>query len=280
MTAPMEDQILREMQKERDSFAIFSRTKLEQMDRAIEARRQASDGFHFGALGASSAEQPSSEAPQLPTSDEFNGMALPAMVHHVLELQPNRLPATATKILEVLEAHGVAPSTKAPLHSVQTALNRRKDTLGDVIHTGFGEWGLLDWYTESEIKKLAKVPDGANARDKAMHADKMKKGIAKVRARGAHYGKPPKITEEMWKLATKLINEDGYGITRVHQEVIKLTPEGIDPIGLAALSNRKKQFVAREPYPESWRNYFQHQKKVKEIKDSLDGNVSDLRVIK
>lgn len=149
-----------------------------------------------------------------------------------------------------------------------------------MIHTGFGEWGLAEWYSATELKKLEKIPDGANARDKSMHASKMKTGIAAVKARGAHYGRAPKITEEMWDLAVRLCADEGKPIAEVYPEILKLIPEGQDPIAKTAFSNRKKQFMAREKYPDSWRAYFEGRRKVQEIKDSLDGEAAELRDIK
>jgi hypothetical protein len=99
------------------------------LDQAIEARRQALDGLHFPSSTALVSKGVAESADdELEVSPEFRGMALPAMVYRALELQPIRQPATATKILEALDLHGAAPTTKSPLHSIQTALNRRKNS--------------------------------------------------------------------------------------------------------------------------------------------------------
>ena len=105
------------------------------------------------------------------------------MVHHVLSLQPERVPLTVNGILEVMSAYGVTPESAMPRNTVKTALNRRSTKERDVIHTGLGEWGLVSWYSPSEIEKFERGQDGSKARDAKMHKTNMKKGIAAAQAR-------------------------------------------------------------------------------------------------
>lgn len=282
MSSQQTDAILGQLIRERDAFAVFSREKLQQMDEAIKARRATIEGFQFPGLQ----QPPSATVEGAPVSSDrpidrkFSAMAYPAMVHHVLSLQPERVPLTVNGILEVMEAHGVIPESSSPRNTIKTALNRRSTKERDIVHTGLGEWGLVSWYSASELEKFERGQDGSKARDAKMHKANMKKGIAAVQARGAHYGKPPKITEEMWNLAVKLIADEGQTVAFAHKEIVKLFPDGEEPIGVGALQNRRKEFLARAPYPSSWRAYFENRKKVEAVKADIENSAPILRSIK
>jgi hypothetical protein len=273
MSGSQIDNILQEMIRERDAFAVFSREKIAQMDAAIQARKTASEGFNFQASGLShTAETVARKEPEV--SPEFVGLAYPAMVHRVLTLQPERSPLTVDGILEVMALHGVVPESKDARHTVQTALNRRKTKNGDIIHTGLGEWGLKDWYTPSDLEKFAMAQNGANARDASRHKQAMKRGIAAVKARGAHYGKPPKITEEMWNLTIRLYVDEGRSWDYIHEKVCELFEDGEEPISKPSLYNRRKQFSDREPYPARWKAYFDSRAKAERAKKEVEGRPS------
>lgn len=228
--------------RERDTFASCSREKLQKMDQAIEARKETlNDGFSFPSLSVDHPE--AAPFPETTVSEEYKGMTLPSMVHQAIALQPRRSRITAMQILEVMKEHGVEPTSQDPLNSVQTALNRRKTKNGEILHTGLGEWGLCEWYTESEIEKLKLVQDGANGRDKGRHIEAMKEGIAAAKARGAPYGKSPKITEQVWNLAVKLCTDEGRSIDYVHEKICELYGDGEDPITRNSLYNPRKKFA-------------------------------------
>ena len=285
MSSLSDDPILRELVRERDAFATYSREKLGQMDAAIAARRETFDGFAFSSiLTANEVEKTIDAGDKSPpaASDLFSGLALPAMTHRVLTLQPSRQPMTVQQILKVMELHDVTPTAMDPRGSIQTALNRRKTKSGDVLHTGLGEWGLVEWYIPSEIEKfnLLHAKDGANARDKKLHVKNMKKGIQAAQARGAHYGKPPKLTEEMWNLATKLFADEGCSVAYVHVQLTALSADGKEPMAKVSLRNRRKQFVNREPYPERWRAYFKQRGKSEKLKAEIENSDRALRIIK
>lgn len=270
MSGSHTDSILQEMIRERDAFAVFSREKIAQMDAAIKARKAASEGFTFQATGLSQ-NGSTQERDATEISAEFAGLAYPAMVQKVLSLQPERTPLTVDGILEVMALHGVVPEAKDPRHTVQTALNRRKTKNGDIIHTGLGEWGLKDWYTPSDLEKFSRAQNGANARDAVKHKQAMKRGIESAKARGAHYGKPPKITEEMWILTTRLYVDEGRSWDYIYEKVCELFEDGEEPISKPSLYNRRKQFQAREPYPARWKAYFDSRAKAEKAKAEVEG---------
>lgn len=70
-------------------------------------------------------------------------------------------------------------------------------------------------------------------------------------------------------MAAKLFNENGYSLAQVHEEIIKLTPEGEDPIGKGALSNRRKDIASGEPYPPRWKAYFDQKMRINSTKADL-----------
>jgi hypothetical protein len=218
-------------------------------------------------------------APLIEVSPEFVGLAYPAVVHKVLTLQPNRHPLTVDQIVEVMAMHGVVPDSQDPRNTVKTALNRRKATNGDVIHTGLGEWGLCSWYTDSDLKKIEMAQNGANARDAALHSAKMKKGIAATKARGAHYGRAPRLTEDMWNLAVRLIADEGKSMAVVHSEVSKLLREGEEPISKGTLWLRREELLGRKPYPPKWRKFFESRKNAQTLKAELNKTPPMLRSV-
>ena len=278
MSSPVSDPILQQLIRERDAFAEFAREKLAQMDGGIQARMQTVEGLNF-TTPAVPKEAGEVVSVEVPYSSDFAGLAYPAMVHRVLTLQSARQPLTANGILEAMNLHGVVPKSHDPRNTVKTALNRRKTHPGDVVHTGLGEWGLVEWYSESDLEKFERGLDGANARDARLHKANMKKGIAAAQARGAHYGKPPKITEEMWNLAVKLFADEGRTTSYVQEKIAELFEDGEKPIGKMALQNRKKAFLNREPYPSRWRAYFKQRKQAKKIKAEIEKSEPDLRVV-
>lgn len=280
MSDPQQDVFLQGLISERDAFAVFSRDKLAQMDRGIAARRETLEGFQFRGLEVQATNNMSAPDAIVQVDETFSKMSYPVMVHHVLSLQSERKPMTASDILDVMISRGVKPEANDPRSTVKTALNRRKDKIGDVVHTGLGEWGLKSWYSDSDLKKFAKGLDGSNGRDAKRHIEKTKKGIAALKSRGSHYGKPPRITEEMWNLAIRLFADEGRSISYVHSKIVELTPEGETPIVQSGFSNRKKQFMAREPYPARWKAYFEQRARQLEAKASVDAGDTELRLIK
>jgi hypothetical protein len=256
---------------------VYSSEKISQLDAAIKALRTAFEGLPSQAR--SEGEDESQSSPLAGVSPEFVGLAYPAAVHKVLELQPARGVLTVNKIVEVLGMHGIVPKSHSPRGTIKNALNRRKTMVGDVVDTGLGEWGLRSWYTDSELKKFEMGQTGANARDYDLHIAKTKKGIEAAKARGAFYGRPPMLTEEMWNLAVRLIADEGKSMSFVYAEVCKLFPEGEEPSCQSALYNKRKKFLAREPYPPKWRTYFEARKRIEDVKAEIEKGVPKLRSV-
>lgn len=274
MSSPANDTILQEMIRERDEFLEFSRLQIQEMDDQIRRRKERSDKFKFQ-MALNEVEPTQDE--QARVSPEFQGLSYPSVVHKILSLQSERTALTVSGIAEAMALHGVVPVAKDPRSTVQTALNRRRRTHGDIVHIGLGEWGLKEWYTKSDLKRFDMAQTGANSRDTAEHRKAMIKGIKESQARGAYYGKPPKITEEMWNLIIRLYVDEGQPMAHVHRKVSELFPEGETPITQTALYNRRKQFMAREPYPKSWRAYFQSRDAHEDAKKKVEeGRVTEL----
>jgi hypothetical protein len=263
------EKILQDMIRERDAFVVYSSEKISQLDAAIKALRTAFEGLP---LQAGSADKDALQSAALTeVSPDFVGLAYPAAVHKALTLQPERRALTVGQIVEVLQARGVVLNAHNPRNTVKTALNRRKATIGDVVHTGLGEWGLRSWYTDSDLKKFEMGQTGAKARDYDLHIAKTKKGIEAAKARGAFYGRPPRLTEEMWNLAVRLMADEGKPMAFVYGE---------EPGCQSALYLRRKDFLARKPYPPRWRTYFETRKGAEAVKAEIVKALPKLRSVK
>lgn len=247
---------------------IAKRDQLSEEMRAVEAAiaalRSAQQTGSFDAVPVPSGHEAESGAPRRDeearpaTTAVFARMSQPQAVYEVIRRAGEAL--VAKTILEVLRAAGSAPSGSDPVKKIQVALNRRVKSHGDVIHVGWGEWGLKEWYSDEEIEKSQALIDGANARDKREHRRRMKEGIRKLQQRGAHYGKPPKITPEQWALALNLISEGETMISAIYREIVKLTPPGEKPMVSETLRKNKKALFDNEPYPARWQAYFDNRK--------------------
>lgn len=244
-----EDRLLRELRAERARLI----DGVSSIDRQIAERERYLR--HLYGDAAPEGPAPNASSPK-DSPGVFHGLARPAAVHKALELSLDKKPLTARQIADVLAAHGVSLKTHNPVHSVQTALNRRRDSHGDVVHVGRGMWGLVSWYTEAELRSFAESASKVGARDTKFHAEKMREGIKKAQAQGVHYGPPPKIRPEQWERALELVRDGERKISKIYREIIKLTPPGEKPMVFETLRARKDELFRQKPYPEAWRNYF------------------------
>ncbi len=256
-TDPVLSQMLLDRDLEAAEIAVRQK-RLAAMDEAIEAWKRARP------RGTS---QRSAEV-----SVEFRGMALPAAAQHALTLVPQGECKTASEILAILERHSIAPQTSQPVKRVQTALNRRREMHGDVVHTGDGRWGLVEWYGPAELRQFENLPDSGRARDTALHAERMKEGIRRAQANGAHYGKPPKITPEQWNRGLEIVAAGVTSFGAIYKALTKLTPEGETDMHRNTLKRHIDRILDGEPYPPSWQAYFESHR-TKRAKD--DHNVED-----
>jgi len=251
--APLMEQLAEYRRKE-----AFVEKAVEAVNLAFE--RPLRHGLEF----VTSAETTDPEVVNTPVGGgRFRNMSRPQMMHAALEYE--RKPLVAREILEILEADGAAPVGQAPLQKVQIALKRRQDADGDILHIGDGLWGLVSWYTDTEVQRFKEMAGGTAARDKKAHAQRMSAGIKKMQARGAHYGRAPTITPKMWQHAIDMIDAGETKLSVVHRELVKLQPKNQKPMSPQTLRLRKDKLFAREPYPATWKAYYDnHKPKIEE----------------
>jgi len=247
------DSILAQMIAERDNLA----RALAKMEKSIEERESALRDLR-GASSAAVLDTPK------PRSTEFDGMALPSASHHALTLQKRRDCLTARKIFEILKSHDAEPQTSSPIQRIQIALQRRAETDKDIIHTGDGEWGLCEWYSEKELRQFEALLENERAVDKKHHADRMRKGIKRTQDRGAHYGAAPKVTPEQWQRAVDMLNSGETLMTKIHAELVKMMPEGDKPMHIETLRRQIRLIKAGKGYPPRWKAYFDNHRSKQE----------------
>lgn len=269
------DEILSQMLEQRQHLAkevAAAQSRLDKMDAAIATWAEANglpvprSDLHVWARYRTEA-----------VSEQFEGLTLPAAVKRVLEIVPLKQAKTASEILAVLERHNASPVSKDHLHSVQTALVRRQRSDGDILHTAGGRWGLRSWYTDQEIAEFEAEQDGANARDRQLHVERMKAGIERVKATGAHYGAKPRITPTQWERAIELVKAGETNIAELHREMIKLTPANERPMVAQTVRRVKDDLLAMRPYPKRWENYFRAHPPAP---PECDDNASNIRAVK
>lgn len=203
----------------------------------------------------------------------FARMTQPQAVYEVLKREGRAL--VARKIRDVLALDNAAPSgdVLSSTRKVQVALTRRLKTHGDVVHIGWGEWGLKEWYTDDELEKFKALVNGAGARDKREHSRRTSEGIQKAVARGAYYGTRPRITPDQWNYASKLISEGESKFMNIYREVIKLTPNGEKPMAIQTLRSQMDKIQNGEPYPSRWQLYYDNHPEFKSNPLNEEGGI-------
>lgn len=237
--------------------------ELRAVESALEALRTAQNAVGFDAANATppdvaddlNGKEPKGEA-NAAKPVIFKDLTMPQAVFEALKRAEKAL--VAKDILGMLNADNAAPTGDGPVKKVQVALKRRAEKQSDIVHIGWGEWGLRKWYTLDQLEKFAALIDGAHARDKRTHRKRMKEGIRKAQERGAHYGGPPKITPEQWTRALELAAEGATTMTAIHREIIKLTPKGEKPMVFETIRKYRDKLFAGGKYPERWQAYFDH----------------------
>lgn len=140
-----------------------------------------------------------------PDDGPFYGMSLPEAGTE--QLRRTGTPQTSREIWLVLKDAGFKTSSSDPVKAVNWALRRWEKKHGNVLLVGDGKWGLRDWYTEERLKEIKASRGMMPGRDKEEHIRRMKKGIANLQARGAHYGRRLKMTPEVIGTLRRLIEE-------------------------------------------------------------------------
>ena len=248
------DPLLAQLVAERDKLA----RALSAMEKAIQERQSALKELHGTAAVPMAVDGSGGR------STEFDGMALPSASHHALTLQPKRECLTARQIFEILKTHDAEPQTSSPIQRIQIALQRRRDMERDIVHTGDGEWGLTEWYSEKELRQFEALLENERIVDKKHHAKKMKEGIRRAKDRGAHYGAPPKITPEQWKRAVELFKGGETVMTKIHADLVKMTPKNEAPMNINTLRRYSKAIKRGDEYPPRWQAFFDnHRSKLK-----------------
>jgi len=151
----------------------------------------------------------------LPTNSPFYGLTLPEIVAKVLGTQTE--PRVPREIWALID--GKFPTTsRDPIHGVQWALQRRSKSHGDVMLIGEGKWGMSDWYTEEERKKITASLGPMSGRDRANHIAKTTNAAMVMKARGVRMGAPKKMTPEIISKLRQLI-ENGLSVAEASKEV-------------------------------------------------------------
>jgi hypothetical protein len=131
-------------------------------------------------------------------------------------------PQSSQEIWQALDAEGYKTAHSDPIRAVNDALRRRVKTYGDVLPVGGGKWGRKEWYTEEQLKEIAKSVGGMGGRDKAAHSERTKAGMIVGIERGAKPGQPSKLTNVQWGEVEQLLAQvispadiaDKFGISR------------------------------------------------------------------
>jgi hypothetical protein len=141
----------------------------------------------------------------MPIAEKFRGLGLEQASAKVLS-ESDRLELTAKQIWGVLASAGFSLLSDKPEQSVSWALRKREKKVGDVILTGDGRWGMVDWYSQARLKELRASRNNASTRNSAEHIDKTKAGIANAkRNRLEHWGRRRSVTGEQMAKAYEAI---------------------------------------------------------------------------
>jgi hypothetical protein len=181
-------------------------------------------------------------------ADRYSGLTISDALVEVLEA--GAVPMSTGQIWTALQKEGVEPLSEDSVKSLTWALRKRARNHNDVVHVAFGKWALRKWFTEPQLRRMAKSYAGRGNLSREDHAKATKEGIEKRRAKGQPWGGRTSMTPERCAAAERLIRA-GYSIAATAREM-EVTPATIyNRIGrdkISALRDAREQAASeREP---------------------------------
>jgi hypothetical protein len=118
------------------------------------------------------------------------------------------VPQKCKEILRALTEAGFAFKSKDNEGTINWALRRRENRLGDVVLLGNATWGLPEWFSKDEIAKIKAERTNASGRDHDDHVRATSEGMRFARDfRGVKIGQPLKWTPEIEAKVKAMIRE-------------------------------------------------------------------------
>lgn len=124
------------------------RAKRDQIDQAIQAIATILAG---GVPAGTSRSFGGSESPNVEGEGAFLGMSIAEAAKRLLASKRRQL--NNADIVDGLKAGGLHLTSKDAINTVGSVLNRRFNTVGDIVRVGRGTWGLQEWYPNRNFKK-------------------------------------------------------------------------------------------------------------------------------
>lgn len=146
----------------------------------------------------------------------YSGLTISDAVVEVLEA--SGIPMSTGQIWAALQKGGVEPVAEDSVKSITWALRKRARNHNDVAHVAYGKWGLRKWYSDAQLRKLAKGNTGRGGESSEVHGARTRAGMEKRRAAGLQVGARPKMTPELRAEAERLLSS-GYSIAATAREI-------------------------------------------------------------
>jgi hypothetical protein len=140
------------------------------------------------------------------TQDQaFFGKGLPEAATELLIKQAK--PMGNAEIAVALAEAGFPFTQKDHATAVEGALKRRLSSDGDVARVAPGTWGLVQWFTDEQLREFAQNLGGMPGRDAQAHLDATRAAVQVARARGVKFGRRPTFDDDQMARVRQLINE-------------------------------------------------------------------------
>ena len=169
------------------------------------------------------ARQTKSKRASSDKANRYSGMTISDAIAEVLEAKA--IPMSTGQIWEALHEGGVEPMAEDALKAITWALRKRARNHNDVVHIAYGKWALRKWYTEPQLRKMAKRHAGRGGFSREDHVAATKGGIERRRAAGLPVGGRTSMTPERCAEAERMIRS-GYSIAATAR-VMEVTPATI-----------------------------------------------------
>jgi hypothetical protein len=177
----------------------------------------------------------------------YSGLTISDALVEVLEA--SAIPMSTGQIWTALQKEGVEPLSEDSVKSLTWALRKRARNHNDVVHVAYGKWALRKWYTEPQLRKMAKRHGGRGGLSREDHVAATKDGIERRRAAGLPVGGRSSITPERRAEVERMIRA-GYSIAATAREM-GVTPATIyNRIGRNKISALREAREQNEPQQE------------------------------